>query len=156
MKTGVINIEEQLSSLKKLELPRDQFIVAGSMPLAIRGIRSAKDIDMIVTPVLWDILSAKYNTKPNKWGVETFCLPDQIEILNPKQSIFGNSSIIPLDELLEKADIFDGIKFMNLGHLRKMKLKLGRDKDLQDVKLIDVYLKSKEDTETGTLGVPSY
>lgn len=138
-----MNFERQFESLKKLNLPTDQFIVVSSGALSVRGIRDSKDIDVIVTESLWDQLSKEYTVGVNSFGVQNLELENDIEILNPTQSIFGNSRIVPVTELFEKADIFYGIKFINLDHLKMIKKELGRERDLKDIALIDDYLKTK-------------
>jgi len=45
-----------LKELRKLNLPEGEFAVFGSGPMAIRGIRPAGDLDLIVTPAVWDFL----------------------------------------------------------------------------------------------------
>lgn len=47
-----MNFKSQFEHLKKLDLPKDQFVVIGSGALSIRGIRGAKDVDVIVTESL--------------------------------------------------------------------------------------------------------
>ena len=54
--------EELLSELDKLKLPKDKYIIFGSGPLAVRGIRESKGLDIIVTPDLWDKLVKKYKS----------------------------------------------------------------------------------------------
>ena len=137
-----MKIKEQIAHLKRFDLPMKDFIVVSSGAMAIRGIREAKDLDIIVAPELWDEMSKSHKTTVNEWGIERICLTDDIAVLHPAQSIFGNSTIIPREELFSKAEIFEGIKFMDLEHLKKIKLKMGREIDLQDIRLIDEYLKS--------------
>jgi hypothetical protein len=128
--------------LKKLNLPASDFCIVGSGPLAIRKIRDTKDLDVIVTNHLWNDLLTKHETEVEN-GVERIKFKNNIEILNPVQSIFGNSGIVSIEEIIEKADMIDGVKFINLNHLKKIKLNLGREKDLADIKLIDEYLKNE-------------
>jgi len=45
-----------LDELKALALPPDQYAVFGSGPMAVRGIREANDLDLIVKESLWDDL----------------------------------------------------------------------------------------------------
>lgn len=135
-------LDKEIGQLKKIGLPIDEFVIVSSGALAIRGIREAKDLDVIVTNSLWNKLTATYQTEVEN-GVERIKFDNSnIEILNPAQSIFGNSGVVSVEEIFEKADIFGGIKFINLNHLKKIKLKLGREKDLKDIELIDEYLKN--------------
>jgi len=137
-----MKFQEKFESLKKLNLPPDQFIVVSSGALSIRGIRDSEDIDVIVTESLWNKMIKEYPVGVNSFGIQNLELENDIEILNPTQSIFGNSKIVPMNDIFEKADIFDGIKFINLDHLKMIKKELGREKDLRDISLIDDYLKT--------------
>ncbi|MEI6843008.1 MAG: hypothetical protein WCK48_00640 [bacterium] len=137
-----MDFSTQLSNLKKLNLSAGQFLVVSSGALAVRGIREAKDIDVVVTQELWDELITKYPVVSQS-GVDRVVLPDDIEILSPHQSVFGNSEIVPLEEMFGHADTFHGVKFINLEHLKKIKLKLGREKDMKDIELIDAFLNTK-------------
>ena len=65
-----------------------------------------------------------------------------VDSIDPVTGIFSNSSVVPVEEIFEKADLFDGIKFINLDNLKKIKAKMARDKDLRDIELIDIYLSS--------------
>lgn len=44
-------------------------------------------------------------------------------------------------EVVENADIIDGIRFVNLETTIKWKRRMGREKDLEDIRLIEEYLK---------------
>ena len=137
-----MDFKKQVENLKNIDLPKDQFVVVSSGALAVRGIREANDIDVIVTPALWSELMEKYKVKLNNSGVETIDLDNEIEILNPSQSIFGNSSVVKIEDIFENADEFEGIRYINLDHLKTIKSVLGRDKDLIDIELIEEYEKS--------------
>ena len=138
-----MNFQKQFETLRRLNLPANQFVVVGSGALSIRDLRDSKDLDLIVTGSLWEQMIQIFPIGINSFGVQNLGLENDIEILNPTQSIFGNSKIVPLKEIFEKADMFDGVKFINLDHLRKIKLKLGREKDFKDIELIDQYLNQK-------------
>ena len=138
-----MNFKKQFENFKKLNLPPNQLVVVGSGALSIRGIRDSEDIDVVVTESLWSQLIKQYKVGINSFGVENLEIEDDIEILNPTQSIFGNSRSVPIEEIFNKADEFDGIKFINLDHLKKIKKELGREKDLNDIALINDYLSKK-------------
>jgi hypothetical protein len=134
---------EHLKNLKSLNLPKGEFAVVSSGSLAIHGIREAKDIDLIVTDSLWNELSKKYQVK-EKNNYLIIDLGNDIEVLGPR-SIYTRGHIVPPQEVFENADIIEGVKFMNLKHLRKIKTEHGREKDLKDVVLIDNYLQKNND-----------
>lgn len=138
-----MNFQKQFVILKGLGLPVNEFVVVGSGALSVRSIRDSEDIDLIATKSFWDKMIKKFKVGINNSGVEHIELGPGVEMLNPTQSIFGNSKSVPLDEIFEKADIFDGIKFINLNHLARIKKELGREKDLRDIALINDYFKTK-------------
>jgi hypothetical protein len=133
-----------LQELRSLNPPTDELVVVSSGALAIRGIREAKDLDVIVTVRLWNEITKKHPRTLNDWGIERVLVDNNIEILNPAQSIFGNSKVIPAHEIFDQSDIFNGVRFINLEHLRTIKSKLGRKIDHQDVELINAFLKQEQ------------
>lgn len=150
-----MSFKTDLQELIRLNLPILDFVVVGSGALAIRGIRETKDLDVIVTNKLWNDLLAKYESEVEN-GVERIKFDSNIEILNPAQSIFGNSKIIPIEKIFQRADMIDGIKFISLNHLKKIKLKLGREKDFKDIELIDKYLNKLDKTNKRKIQIDEY
>lgn len=51
-----MNREEVLCEIRSLRLPADQYVVVGGAALAARGIRETQDIDLVVTPSLFEEL----------------------------------------------------------------------------------------------------
>jgi hypothetical protein len=89
--TNLINFRSRIEYLKKFNLPVGEFVVVSSGALAVRGIRVARDIDVVVTDSLWSELIKQYKVEQNKLGIERIDLGSDVEVLNPSQSIFGNS-----------------------------------------------------------------
>lgn len=119
-----------LEELKGLNLPSDQYAVFGSGPLAIRGIRENKDIDIIAKPGLWDKLSREYGKDDGS-----------IEIGHVE--VYRNWDPLPdsIEKLIDGADIIGGIRFVKLKYLLEWKKSVGREKDKRDIKLIEDYVK---------------
>ncbi len=113
-------------------------MVCGSAILELFGIRNAEDIDLLVSPELFAELESirgwirnpKYPT-----GIDSL---DQKA--GAKQSLDFMKENYNLEELLPNAYLHDGIHFMSLEMLMEAKIQLGREKDLQDIKLIAEYL----------------
>jgi hypothetical protein len=42
--------QDIINKVKPLNLPKGQYVVFGSCPMALAGLREAGDIDMLVTP----------------------------------------------------------------------------------------------------------
>lgn len=129
---------DNLKKLKDLKLPADEFVLVGSSAMGVRGIRESNDLDIIVSDDLWKMLAQKYPVT-KEWGIDKIKIEDDIEILG-EGSVFRDSQIAPVDEIIRTADVFDGIHYINLELLKKFKQKLGREKDYKDIELIDAYL----------------
>ncbi|MBI2629617.1 hypothetical protein HYW76_00790 [Candidatus Pacearchaeota archaeon] len=126
-----------LTELKKLNFPIADFAIFGSAPLSIRGIRESKDIDLIVRESLWKELSKKYpviGEKKNKIEI------GNIELWKDWLPWFDNS-----DKLIDDAEIIQRLPFIKLKYIIEWKKKYNREKDRQDLKLIEKYLKLKHE-----------
>jgi len=133
------NFQRMLEDLDALNLPSNQYAITSSGPLAIRNIREAGDIDIIVSDNLWKELSKRYS-------VHHLSYNDSIEIGNIQ--ILGNwendlERKYSTTEQIETADVFGGRRYVNLKIILHYK-KLGtREKDARDVSLINEYLKNQ-------------
>jgi hypothetical protein len=54
-----MNRDQVLAELQALKLTSGQYVVVGGAALAIRDIRDTEDIDLVVTPQLFDELAAR-------------------------------------------------------------------------------------------------
>ncbi len=129
--------EEIIAKVKTLNLPKGSYIVFGSCPLALAGIREANDIDLLVSKELlgklkeagWKEFEKNPNDKPLMYDV--FEAHDR----------WNFSSYSPtLQDLLATATVEDSVPFASLEEVRKWKVSSGRPKDLVDINLIDKYL----------------
>jgi hypothetical protein len=130
-----------VKEVRKLRLPASKYAVVGSGPLAIRNIRPAHDIDLIVTQDIYDKL------KNLGWKEEYFPDTERPWVLfhGPfdVSTSWSVNEFKPLPrQLIKDADIIDGIPFARLEDVLQWKRTCGREKDLEDVKLIEEYLKS--------------
>lgn len=129
-----MNREEIIAKVKTLNLHKNSFVVFGSCPLAVAGLREAKDIDLFVSKEVlgklkasgWQELYKSANDKPLVYDV--FEAHDN----------WNFSSYSPtLEHLLSTATVIDEIPFVSLEEVRKWKVSSGRPKDLADIELID-------------------
>lgn len=129
---------EVISKIKKLNLPKGQYIIYGATPLAVYGIREARDIDMFVTRALYKVLEAKGWEKIYKGSKDEPVTSDIFEAHNT----WNFSPYAPtFNELMSRVTECEGIMFASLEDVRKWKEASGRPKDLVDLQLIDDYLK---------------
>ncbi len=130
-----------LNKIKELNLPRDQYVIIGSGIMDILGIREASDIDIAVTPYLYNILK-----KTGEWKEE-----ERYGYIFLKKGIF---EIIPkldwekykttTEEAITSSILIEDVSFMNLDELCKFKNALGREKDKKDIELINEYQNNKK------------
>lgn len=136
-----------LEEIKKLDLPSGEYIVAGSGIMAVRNIRKSEDVDLLVTESLFDTLRGKgWEEKPwTKEGIvgkswlkhghcEAFVEINKMNILSKS---FG------VGDLMAEAAFVEGIPFFTLERLMEFKKAYGRKKDMDDITLIENYLKAQ-------------
>jgi hypothetical protein len=128
---------EIISKVKTLNLPKGKYIVFGSSPMAIAGIRPAQDIDLLVNAELFTKL------KSAGWKIKNKGVDDNPLVRGDFEAHlhWNFSSYQPtLEQLLETAEIVNGIAFASIGEVKKWKSASGRPKDLVDIELIEKYL----------------
>ncbi len=131
-KTGE-RFQELFEKLKSFNLPSGQFAVMGSGPLAVRGLREPHDLDIVVSDKLWEELSQKYPVVEG-WHSGKIKLTEDIDAFT------RTAADIPVEELIARADIFDGVRFVSLEDTIAAKRVQNREKDLADIELIEKYL----------------
>jgi len=122
-----------IKEVLRLNLPKDEYALFGSACLAVRGLRENKDIDVLVKDELWKKLLRKY--KANEKGA--------IKIRNVEIA-YGSSNPwrdAPVDEMIDDADIFRGIRYVKLEYILAWKKKRKNAKDIKDIRLIENYLR---------------
>ena len=129
-----------IGKIKALNLPEEEYLVAGGAVLAIHGIRGCADIDIAVTPqVFADFKSRGWEEKPSEWGSRIFRRGDfevgEVLVLKDYRPTF--------QELRARAEMFEGVPFASLEDTLSLKKALGREKDQEDILLIKEYLRSK-------------
>lgn len=127
--------QELIERLKSLNLPPDQFALFGSAPMAVRGLREPGDFDVVTTKKLFAKLALKYPVEQS-WHGGKIKIAKDIDVYN------ATAAPIPAETLIERADVFDGIRFLNLDDTIVAKRVQNREKDRQDIQLIEEYLNS--------------
>ncbi len=132
-------LSELLTKLKSLNLPIGQYVIISSGVMAVREIREANDLDIVVTRSLWKKLVSKYNTEGTNHRL--VIRPDpNIEILGPAYD--PSQDLFDVDELVSDCEVINGVSYLKLETVKKIKEKMGRDKDLKDIELINQYLRT--------------
>lgn len=128
--------KELFDQVKKLNLPIGKYALFGSAPMAIREIRDCRDIDVIVTQDLWDECSKKpeYKLTRDENGLD--CLVSgNVELWN-----VWSPGEWDLNKIINEAEVIDGLPFVKLEYVVAWKKIYNREKDLNDIKLINDYL----------------
>lgn len=126
-----------IEKIKDLNFPANQYVVAGSGILDALGIRKASDIDIAVLPELHKKLCESGNWQKEEKYEKIFLKREGIDII---PSISWSEYPTTTEEAIKSAMIIEGIPFLNLEELKKFKKALGRDKDFEDIELINDYL----------------
>src|SRR3989338_4455933 len=122
--------EEVIAKVKTLNLPKNSYVVFGSCPLAIAGLREAKDIDLLVSKGIFEKLKADGWQEMRKSPNDKPLVHDVFEA----HDNWNFSSYRPtLEHLLLSAAVVEGIPFASLEEVRKWKVASGRPKDIVDV-----------------------
>lgn len=127
--------KEIFEEVKKLNLPIGSYVLFGSAPLGIRGIRDCHDIDILVSEDVWEAF------KNNGWEVKSF--PEGRECLvNGLFELWRTwwPGEWDTDKLIKEAEIIDGLALAKLEEVLKWKKIMNRDKDKKDIELINNYL----------------
>ncbi len=73
--------QELLAEFKKLKLPDEEYVIYGSGPLGVRGIREIHDLDVVVIDKLYQELLLKYPGKEKKDEKKRFIKLGKIELI---------------------------------------------------------------------------
>ncbi|MCE5318868.1 MAG: hypothetical protein LLG04_16090 [Parachlamydia sp.] len=132
--------KEKFDHLRSFRLPLGQYAIISSGPLGIRNLREIKDIDLIVTPQLWDTLAARFGIVEED-GVRKIRFAGDIVEAFTEGSFADNPKDAPtLSERIASAEIIDNLPFESLPHVLFFKRYWGREKDLIDIQLIEAWL----------------
>lgn len=135
--------QQKFAAVKKLNLPVGQYAITGSGALGIRNLREIGDIDIIVTNELWNTLAAKY-VIVEEAGVKRIVFPDGIVEGLGECSFYTEERDLDaptITERIARAEIIEGLPFESLEYVVYYKRKMGREKDLRDVQIIEEWLK---------------
>lgn len=136
--TKPMNISQEVG---KLNLMTNSYVVVGSGILGALGIRESNDIDLIVSQNVFDDFEAQ------GWAHDSW--PDQPTLTNGLFELGVHWYGKRVDELLENAQYIDSIPYLSLEDVYEWKKRLGRDKDLRDLGLIENYRVGSTTSEAG-------
>lgn len=133
--------QELFNLLRSLHLPTSDYAVFGSGPLIVRGIIEAtNDLDVISRGRAWE--------RALRVG-QLVSLPDGAKIMScfegavtiGKSWAYGDFDI---DELIDTAEIIDGLPFVRLEHVVRYKEIAARPKDLTHLELLAEHQRDRQ------------
>lgn len=128
-----------------LAFPLGQYVVVGGS-MEAHGIRKARDIDLVVSPELFEDLEQQgwrpYLPKPSFMG-ETWGRLEKDDIQVNSEISWAGVRFAETQELIDNAEIIQDFPFAPLEVLAAWKKARGREKDIRDVELITRYLADK-------------
>ncbi|MEU3620366.1 hypothetical protein ABZ725_50120 [Streptomyces sp. NPDC006872] len=135
-------LTEHFDELKSLELANKDFVVAGSAPLFIHGLRDhVTDLDIVTRESGWDHAMSRARAQslpgpkhaPHGDALSLYFFDTRIEVLNA----WFPSVVGEVDELIRTAKVVDDIRFLTLENTLMWKRHLNRPKDRQDVRRLE-------------------
>ena len=132
--------------LRSLDLPIGDYAVFGSGPLIVRGIIEAtNDLDVVSRGDAWERASESGDlvTLPLDGAVIVSCFDGAITI--GQSWAYGDVNI---DELIDTAEVIDGIPFVGLEHVVAYKEIADRPKDRQHLRLLTEHHRSAQGRPT--------
>lgn len=125
--------------VKNLHLPLGEYVVIGAGILEALGIRDTRDVDVIVIPELFEKLrESKVYKEEMRWD-KLFLFADNIDI---GSKLDWENYSTTIEEAVKTATIIDGVPFLSLEETIKFKKAMGREKDFNDIDLIEKYSKN--------------
>ena len=128
-----------LDELEALNLPKDQYAIFGSGPLAVRDLRINHDLDILVTDKIWNLLLKNY--KVTKRGGR----PDSIYIGNLQFLSINYKDWKPQIKnnmiMIKDSEIINNFPFVKLKYLLHCKKKMQGEKHKKDLEIIKMLLK---------------
>ena len=127
-----------IDQVRSLQLPLGEYAVVGGGVLSAHGIRDHKDIDLLVTPVLYEELKRRGWREYQKKSGHMVLTHGDAEA-SPAMVCVGAYQP-DIRDIIARADIIGGIAFSSLQDAVDFKRALGREKDLRDIELIMAHL----------------
>jgi len=129
--------DELFALLRTLDLPAGDHAVFGSGPLLVRGIiAEANDLDVISRGRAWDraLAVGEVVRLPEDGAQIVSCFGGLVTI--GRSWAYGD---VDIDDLIDTAEILDGIPFVRLEHVVAFKQLARRPKDLDHLRLLEQF-----------------
>lgn len=132
--------------LKELNFPQGDYVVVGGGVLEAHGIRKTDDLDILVTPQLFQKLRLEgwLELSMPKLKLKRY-LDGPIRKIELYLDVNAGHFHPTTEELISRSSNIQGFSFLRLEDLLQFKLAYNRPKDLKDVELILNYAHSNNE-----------
>jgi len=132
-----MNIIQRVAAL---HLPSDKFVVISSGILDALGLRSAKDIDLVAEPSLFELLRSSGEwTEQQKHGEPVlYSSNGEVEVWLS----WGSGGKPNFADLYRDSVVIGGIHFTSPQRTIIEKRKMNRPKDVADIALLETYIRT--------------
>lgn len=128
--------QELLEQVRDLGLPLGSFVLFGSAPMGVRGIREMKDADILVTPEIFEDFRKKSDWVWEKKSSGSECLRcGVLEMFSDWRPGEWNVAT-----LIAEAEVIEGLPFVKLEDVKRWKQLRNSEKDKNDIQLIDCFM----------------
>jgi len=141
MSAGSITKNPIIQKLLSLNLPSGDFAVFGSGPIFAHGLKdSLRDLDLIARGAAWEKAKMLGNVEETKLKFgEVVLFDEEISVFNG----WFPAGKWNIDELIDSAEVIEGIRFVRLEEVLKWKRMRNAPKDAEHIRLIEEYFKEK-------------
>ncbi|NQU87413.1 MAG: hypothetical protein HQ541_16795 [Mariniphaga sp.] len=134
--------QELFKKVREMKLLLGEYVIFGSGPMCILDLRECRDLDILVTKDIFEGYKKKLDWKLVEFERDgrqvEFLEKENIELYKEWGPGEWNN-----EKLIKEAELIDGLPFVKLEYFIKWKKISGREKDLNDIKLIKEYLKNR-------------
>lgn len=130
---------ELIQKIKELDINPKDYIVIGSGLLGALGIREVDDIDLVLGERVFRQLELSRDWERKDYDDGSYYLIDGI--LEIGLDWDSKDALPNLNDLKSSEVIVESVPFVGPDRLMSWKKKKGRPKDLEDIKLLEAYLK---------------
>lgn len=128
--------------VKKFNLPLGEYAVFGSALLDVWSLRKAKDLDIIVTPELFEKLKKEGWEKRQGNGFPILS-KDDADVTTVQDKPTDGGYCPDRLQLIKDAEIINGVPFVRIEEVIACKKDYNRPKDIEDINMIENYLSSQ-------------
>lgn len=127
-----------IERVRELALPVDQLVVIGSGVLDALELREAGDIDLVISPALFEMLQSDSSWQVGeKHGEPIITKGDAEAFLS-----WGNDGVPNFTPLYQGGITVGGVRFAHPNFVIAWKQGRGMAKDLRDIELLQNYIKA--------------